>query len=141
MGFGDRWIRWIKFCISTMKYSVIVNRGPVGIFSLLGKESNKETPSSFLIILGKEGMSKMLEKAVQKQWIKGFSVGTSPGASVIVSHLLYVDDKLIFYEAPSTQMLYLNITLLLFEAVSGLHANVLKSIINLVNNVANIEVL
>ena len=32
MGFGAKWIRWVKFCISTVKFSIIVNRTPSGFF-------------------------------------------------------------------------------------------------------------
>lgn len=33
MGYGERWIKWIRFGITTVKYSVLVNRSPVGFFS------------------------------------------------------------------------------------------------------------
>lgn len=29
-GFGDKWCRWIEFCLSTVQYSVIVNGSPEG---------------------------------------------------------------------------------------------------------------
>nr|XP_016447477.1 PREDICTED: uncharacterized protein LOC107772491 [Nicotiana tabacum] len=81
----------------------------------------------------------MLEKARQMRWIQGFRVGTNAGNTITISHLLYVDDTLIFCEAEKAKLLYLNVTLLLFEALSGLHINKLKSTIYPVNNVNNIE--
>ncbi|XP_075079709.1 uncharacterized protein LOC142164900 [Nicotiana tabacum] len=86
-----------------------------------------------------EGRSKMLDKANQLQWIKGFNVDTNIGNSITMSHLLYADDTLIFCQPVTSQLLYLNLTLLLFEALSGLHITVLKSIMYLVNDVPNLE--
>ena len=34
MGFRSKWIRWIKYCIGTVKFLVLINRSPT-VFSLL----------------------------------------------------------------------------------------------------------
>lgn len=75
------------------------------------------------------------------EWIQDFRVGINSGNTISISHLLYVDDTLIFCDADKTQILYLNFTLLLFEALSGLHINMRKRGIYPVNNVLNVEVL
>lgn len=128
MGFGDRWIKWI-----TLKYSILVNRSPVGFFSPQKGIRQGDPLSPFLFILAMEGLSKMLDKAKQMQWIEGFRVGRNIENTVTVSHLLYADDTLIFCGAEKLQLQYLNLTLLLFEAISGLHINMLKSVIFPVN--------
>lgn len=60
MGFGDRWIKWI-----TLKYSILVNRSPVGFFSPQKGSRQGDPLFLFLFIPAKEGLSKMLDKAKQ----------------------------------------------------------------------------
>ncbi|XP_075096129.1 uncharacterized protein LOC142174237 [Nicotiana tabacum] len=79
----------------------------------------------------------MLDKAKQMQWISGFDVGRKN--SVNISHLLYAYDTLSFCGVDRNQVLYLNLTLLIFEALSCLYINMLKSVIYPVNEVHNME--
>lgn len=95
-GFGDRWMKWIKFNISTVKYSVLINRSPLGFFSPQRGLRQGDPLSSFLFILAMEGPSRMLDKAKQLQRIKGFDIGRDRATNI--SHLLYSDDTLIFCE-------------------------------------------
>ncbi|WMV37861.1 hypothetical protein MTR67_031246 [Solanum verrucosum] len=53
--------------------------------------------------------------------------------------LLFADDTLIFCGAEKSQVHYLNLTLMLFQAISGLHINIPKNIIYPVNVVPDLE--
>nr|XP_016438177.1 PREDICTED: uncharacterized protein LOC107764153 [Nicotiana tabacum] len=119
--------------------ALIANKGRDGFFSPQKGIRQGDPLFPFLFILAMEGLSKMMEKDRQMQWIQGFSVGTNTENSVTISHLLYAHDTLIFCEANIFQILYLNLTLQLFEALSGLYINKQKSIIYPVNHVSNIE--
>lgn len=32
MGFGEKWLKWIEFCIRTARFSLLINGEPVGFF-------------------------------------------------------------------------------------------------------------
>ena len=67
-----------------------------------------------------EAIGKMLDKAVLEGRLLGFNVGVSVGRSLMVSHLLFADDTLIFCDANIDHMLILRMVLIWFEVVSGL---------------------
>ncbi|KAG5630363.1 hypothetical protein H5410_002080 [Solanum commersonii] len=67
--------------------------------------------------------------------IKGFEVGINPGGTVEVSYLLYADDALIFCGAERSHILYPNLTPSIFEALTGLQINMLKSTLYNVDDV------
>lgn len=61
------------------------------------------------------------------------------GESLQVTHLQYADDTLIFCDANQSQLRYLRIILILFEATSGVHINWRKSQIYPVRAIDNIQ--
>lgn len=74
-----------------------------------------------------EVLSRMIQKAVSGGFLKGVEVGRADGAGLMISHILYADDTLVFCNAEATQVGYLRCVLLSFEAVSGLKVNLGKS--------------
>jgi hypothetical protein len=127
MGFGSKWISWIRACISTVRFSVIVNGSPTGFFySSRGlRQGDPLSPLLFLLIM--EVLSRMLRRSVERGFIKGFQVGRDLHSSVCVSHLLYADDTILFCDANPEQLLYIRMVLTCFEAVTGLKVNMSKS--------------
>ena len=62
-------------------------------------------------------------------------------SDLVVSHSLFFDDTLIFYEAGPEQIQYVCLILLCFEVVSGLRVNLDKSKLVAIGEVDNIGAL
>ena len=66
-------------------------------------------------------------------------MGGGDREQVMVSHLLYADDTLVFCGAEDRQLYHLRRILLCFEAVSGLKVNLAKSEITLVGEMNSLR--
>jgi hypothetical protein len=138
-GFGERWRAWIERCISTVRFSILINGTPEGFFnSLRGiRQGNLLSPLLFALVM--ETLSRMVNATIEQGLLLGFSVGERVPSDLVVSHLLFANDTLIFYEVFPEQIKYVRLILLSFEAVSGLRVNLGKSKLVAIGEVDNIR--
>ncbi|WMV15451.1 hypothetical protein MTR67_008836 [Solanum verrucosum] len=82
MGFGSRWIKWISFCISSVKFSLIINGNTEGFFQSHRGLRQGDPMSPFLFLLAMEGLNHMFRIANANRWVKGFSAERGRSGSI-----------------------------------------------------------
>ena len=108
MGFGSQWVRWIKWCISTASFSVLFNGSPTGFFPSSKGLRQGDPLSPYLFVIGMEVLSCLLNRAVEGNYFAGSRIAVGRGEDLVISHLLYADDTLIFCQANMEQLKYLS---------------------------------
>ena len=88
-----------------------------------------------------EVLSQILKKTEDSGLLCGFHVGPVNSIGVRISHLLFVDNIILFCDAFRDQLLTIRLALSCFQAFTGLKVNVGKSEIVPVGVVGNIDVL
>ena len=138
MGFGNRWRSWLKTCVSTVRFSVLVNGSPASFFSSSRglRQGDHLSPLLFLLIM--EVLSRILKKTEEGGFIQGFHVGPVNSSGIRVSHLLFTDDTIHFCDASREQILSIRLVLTCFQAFTSLKVNVGKSEIIPIGEVRNI---
>ncbi|XP_028116485.1 uncharacterized protein LOC114314229 [Camellia sinensis] len=95
-GFGDRWIAWIRECISSARLSILVNGSPTDEFFPQKGLRQCDSLSPFLFIIVAECLNVLLSRALEMNLIKGVRVRAN---GVLMSHLQFADDSILFCEA------------------------------------------
>ena len=141
MGFGSKWISWINWCISIAYFFVLFNGSSMEFFRSSRGLRQGDPLSPYLFVIRMEAPSCLLKRVLEGNFISGCRFWGRDGGEIVISHLLYADDTILFYEAKSEQLMCLRWTLMWFEAFSGLKINLNKCVIIPLGRVDNVEVL
>ena len=126
MGFGLKWRGWIKACVTSVRFSILVNGSSEGFFgSSRGlRQGDPLSPLLFLLIM--EVLSRLLRKTKESNLIQGFHVGAMNSVGVRISHLLFANDTILFCDAFMEQLLSIRLVLSCFQVFTGLKFTGLK---------------
>ncbi|RVW23465.1 putative ribonuclease H protein [Vitis vinifera] len=71
MGFGSKWVRWMWSCLSSAKFSVLVNGVPVGFFPSTKGLRQGDPLSPYLFVMGMEVLDVLIRRAVEGGFLSG----------------------------------------------------------------------
>lgn len=123
-GFPNKWLAWIRDCITTAKASVLIN-GEHGNRILCRRGLRQGCPlSPLLFVMVSDILCRMIEAGEGAGFCKGIE-----GSGIIpkISILQYADDTLLFSNAEVNHIRNLKLILDLFCQMTGLRINYDKS--------------
>ena len=120
MGFGEKWVKLIMECISTVSYSILVNGEPKGDIKPSRGIRQGDPLSPSLFLLCSEGLNRMLQATAREDEIRGFSLCRNGPR---ISHLFFADDTLLFTRAVMGDLAKIQEILTLYEQASGQQIN------------------
>lgn len=124
LGFDLKWINLIINCISTAKFSVIINKEAKGCFCSSRGLRQGDLLSPYLFLLIAEGLFSLISGANNEGRLSSVSCSQ---ARPSISHLLFADDRLVFCKADELEMVQLKELLKTYEQASGEIINYSKS--------------
>ncbi|XP_075663425.1 uncharacterized protein LOC142633021 [Castanea sativa] len=124
LGFSTKWVNLVMRCITLVLYSVIINDATCGnIIPTRGlRQGGLLSPTLFLICTN--GLSAPIHEVAQNQHLIGISICKGCPR---VTHLLFVNDSILFYKASAGESQELKQILQKYEAASGQKINTDKS--------------
>eukprot|EP00253_Pinus_taeda_P023539 PITA_23539 len=123
LGFNYSFTSWIMGCITNVSFVVLINGAASPFFnSQRGlRQGCPLSPLMFLLVA--EGLSRLIQKARREGKVKGIEVAIN----LFISHLLFIDDILIFSNGSANEINEFKSIFDLFLKATGMQINFRKS--------------
>ncbi|XP_019156592.1 PREDICTED: uncharacterized protein LOC109153209 [Ipomoea nil] len=124
MGFDNGWVDLLMLCVTTVKYTILVNGEAAGLIKPTRGIRQGDPLSPYLFIICAEGLSILLQQAEARGDVHGVRVAR--GAPTI-NHLFFADDSLLFFRANEHEAKTIKECLDVYSSASGQLINYDKS--------------
>jgi hypothetical protein len=100
LGFQSQWIQWIMACVTTVRYSVRFNGHLLDSFTPSRGLRQGDPLSPYFFLFVADGLSNLIKQQVESGGLHELKIWRrAPG----ISHLLFADDCLMFFEGTTQQ--------------------------------------
>jgi hypothetical protein len=127
LGFHQLWVKLIMRLVTSVSFSVLLNGECLSSFKPSRGIRQGDPISPYLFLLAAEGLSCLLKSRLQSSELSGIKVAPS---ALMVNHLLFADDSLLFFKANLESALVVKETLQQYCDASGQQINTDKSSIH-----------
>ena len=127
LGFHRIWVDMIMQFVTTVSFSILFNGDRQENFMPSRGIRQGDPISPYLFLLAAEGLSCLLKSRTQSSALSGIKVASS---ALIVSHLLFADDNLLFFKANRECAEMIKDALNIYCRASGQQVNMDKSSIH-----------
>lgn len=124
LGFHEKLINIVMHCITTVSNSILINGVAHGFIIPTRGLCQDDPLSSYLFLLCAKGLSALINEAARNQALHGISICRGCPR---MTHLLFANDNLLFYQANIQELRKLVEILELYEATSRKKINIDKS--------------
>ena len=123
LGFHIEFINWVMVCLTSVSFAILINGVATSFFQSQRGLRQGCPLSPLLFLLAVEGLSQLINDAQRKGTIQGLEVETN----LKITHLLFMDDILLFTSGRRSKTLELKRLLKLFLKATCLQINSVKS--------------
>ncbi|KAM1223555.1 hypothetical protein ACFX2G_043518 [Malus domestica] len=124
MGFDPLFCRWIKECISTVSFSILVNGSPTRFIRPERGLRQGDPLSPYLFFICTEGFSMLIKRGLERGALHGFKI--TPTRTPL-TYLFFADDSVLFGNATVDEAKGVADVLKIYARGSGQEINLAKS--------------